>query len=46
MPRWASIDRGPYQPHPFGAEIHREASFGVWVPETLHTSCDLLILVE
>jgi hypothetical protein len=27
-PRWASIGRDPYQLHPFGAEIHREATFG------------------
>lgn len=27
MQRWASTDNGPYQLHPFGAQIHHEATF-------------------
>jgi hypothetical protein len=28
MPRWASVARGAYRLHRFGAEIHAEATFG------------------
>jgi hypothetical protein len=41
MLRWASIDRGPYQLHPFGAEIHREATFdGFTVPTDVTAGYD------
>ncbi|MCO1656330.1 DUF6544 family protein [Pseudonocardia humida] len=41
MPRWAAIDRGPYALRPFGAEIHREATFdGFTVPTEVTAGYD------
>ena len=38
MQRWARVDRGPYQLRRFGAEIHREATFGGFVVPTQVTA--------
>jgi hypothetical protein len=41
MLRWASIDSGPYQLHPFRAEIHQEATFdGFTVPTRVTAGYD------
>ncbi len=41
MLRWASIARGPYQLHPFGAEIHRDGAFdGFTVPTRITAGYD------
>jgi hypothetical protein len=38
MQRWASVDKGPFQYHPFGAEFHDEGTFGGYTVPTRTTA--------
>lgn len=41
VPRWAATDHGGYELRPFGAEIHREATFDGWtVPSEVTAGYD------